>query len=88
MKREKLKYNVHLSINYKSHRKGLVNDISLTFDQRQTQFGTFPDTVDWTKLRAVYYPAASYPGCYPNVWGKGYSQNPRYKNMTIFITNK
>jgi hypothetical protein len=69
-----LNYNIHLAINHKSHRKGLVNDQSLTWYMKQAASKVCPDT-SFQQLGSSHYPANTY-GLYYRVWGKTHSEYP------------
>lgn len=78
----RLPYNIHASINYKSWRKGLVNDRSLLFNQLadylrvngHDYIGIKFDPV----LVATEMPRNGYGIYYPNVWGKTHSNYPKF----------
>jgi len=73
----KLNYNIHASINYKSGRKGLVNDNSLLFTQKCIQFRIFPGTSEsFETLIIATRPQNTYGLYYPKVYGKQHSQYP------------
>lgn len=67
-----LKYNIHLAINLRSHRKGLVNDKSLQFIFKEMQFRYGQGTADEFNSRDIS-PANTYGTFYPNVYGKVHS---------------
>lgn len=69
-----LNYNIHLAINYKSIKKGLYNDNSLTYYMKKAAFKLSPDT-SFQKYGSR--PANTYGVYYPNVYGKRHSQYPR-----------
>lgn len=69
----KAKYNIHEAINYRSHRKGLVNYLNFKFKAIQY---SLTGEIQYP-LQINTHPANTYGIYYPNVYGKKHSQYPK-----------
>ena len=65
----RLNYNVHHSINYKSHRKGLVSEPLMR--------AVYWSRRRFSNLTSCQRPANTYGTYYPEVWGKRHSAYDR-----------
>lgn len=68
---------IHHVINYKSHRKGLINDSFLQWNIKKFHEVRKSAHVV-TYLTCYSYPANTYPVFYPRVYGKKHSQYPKF----------
>ena len=72
----RVKYNIHHAINYRSWRKGMINN--LNFKWKAIHF-RLTGITEHHILQAMLYPRNGYGIYYPNIVGKNHSNYPKFK---------